>query len=103
MCFDMFPPGILVHLQPTGLNLKVVGDFSALGLPVRKERERRAISQPITRPWSPISSQLIHGLSLIVFDLLSWLYKRFRPPTRQPTHPSDQDAMTISSGKKRCL
>ena len=46
----------------------------------------RGWADSVAHPWVPISSRLTHkyGLSLTVWELFSWLPKRFCPPARQP-------------------
>ena len=46
-------------------------------------RGGRGLAHSVSRPWVPISSPLILRFwTLSVFELFSWLQKRFSPPTR---------------------
>ena len=52
----------------------------------------------VTRQWVPFSSPLTQMVST-VFELFSWLQKRFRPPDPDATTNTALEAIASSSGK----
>ena len=68
-------------------NPSEMGEFSLLFAIDNFQPEVAGISDvahSIVRTWVPISSPLTHMVYLLVFELLSWLQKRFRPSVRPP-------------------